>query len=254
MKPRFVPAVLAVLALVPLGIYGQGKTQAKIVVLSTNAVKSAVEKMLPQAEKAVGRALAVEYSATAALKQRIAGGENFDVAILTRDALDDLVKQKKMTAGASPDVARGGIGVGIRAGTAKPNIATGDALKQMLLKAKSIAYTENGASRTYIDAMLQKMGIADQVKAKTMLEPPGRAPELVGEGKAEIVMTLMSEILPVKGVQLAGPLPAEYQNYVVLAAGASAATRETAAVQALIGFLKSAAAGQVYKEMGLEAR
>ena len=87
-----------------------------------------------------------------------------------------------------------------------------------------------------------------------MLVGPGLAPELVGEGKAEIVITLMSEILPVKGVQLAGPLPAEYQNYVVLAAGSSAATRETAAVQALLAFLKSPAAGKVYKEMGLEAR
>ena len=254
MKARMIPAVLAALALVPLGVFGQGKTQAKIVVLSTNAVKSAVEKMLPQAEKAVGRPLAVEYSATAALKQRIAGGESFDVAILTRDALDDLVKQKKMTAGASPDVARGGIGIGIRAGAAKPNIGTGEALKQTLLKAKSITYTENGASRTYIDAMLKKMGIADQLKAKTMLEAPGRSPELVGEGKAEIVITLMSEILPVKGVQLAGPLPAEFQNYVVLAVGSSAATKETAAVKALTAFLKSPAAGQVYRDQGLEPR
>jgi len=253
MKLRFIPAALAALCLAALGAFGQGKTQAKIVVLSTNAVKSAMEKMLPQAEKAVGRPLAVEYSATAALKQRIAGGESFDVAILTRDALDDLVKQKKMAAG-GVDVARGGIGVGIRAGSPKPNIATGDALKQTLLKAKSITYTENGASRVYIDAMLKKMGIADQVKAKTMLEPPGRSPELVGEGKAEIVITLMSEILPVKGVQLAGPLPAEYQNYVVLAAGTSAGTKETAANKALIDFLKGAAAGQVYRDQGLEPR
>lgn len=250
MKLRMIPAVMAALCLAALGMSGQAAP--KIKVLSTNAVKSALEKMLPQAEKAVGRSLAVEFSATAALKQRIGGGETFDVAILTREAVDDLAKQKKLMAG--PDVARGGIGVGIRAGLAKPDIRTGEALKQTLLKAKSITYTENGASRTYIDAMLAKMGIAEALKAKTMLEPPGRAPELVGEGKAEIVMTLMSEILPVRGVQLAGPLPAEYQNYVVLAAGPSASTKETAAAQALIAFLKSAAAAQVYRDQGLEPR
>lgn len=251
MKTRMIPATLAALCLAALGIPGQAP--GKLKVLSTNAVKSAVEKMLPQAEKAVGRPLAIEFSSTASLKQRIAGGETFDAAILTREALDDLTKQKKLAAG-GPDVARGGIGIGIRAGAVKPDIRTGAALKQTLLKAKSIAYTENGASRTFIDSMLAKMGIADALKAKTMLEPPGRAPELVGEGKAEIVITLMSEILPVPGAQLAGPLPAEYQNYVVLAASASATTKETAAVQKLIAFLKSPDAAKVYQGEGLEPR
>jgi molybdate transport system substrate-binding protein len=252
MNLRMIPSALAALLLVaflPPGASGQ----AKIVVLSTNAVKSSLEKMLPQAEKATGRKLAVEYSSTGTLRQRIAAGEAFDATILTREAMDDLVKQKKVATG-GVDVARGGIGVGIKAGVAKPDIRTGDALKQFLLKAKSVTYTDNGASRPFIDAMLQKMGIAEALKSRTMLEPPGRSPDLVGAGKAEVVITLMSEILPVKGVQLVGPLPPEYQNYVVLAAGASATTKETAAVRALVGFLKSAAAGQVYRDEGLEPR
>lgn len=226
--------------------------QPKLTVLSTNAVKSSVEALLPQAEKAVGRKLAVEFSSTAALKEKIAAGAAFDVAILTGDALRELAAQKKIAPGV--DVARGGIGVGVRAGIAKPDIRSGDALKRLLLDAKSITYTVNGASRPFIDAMLQKMGIAAAVKAKTMLEPPGRAPELVGEGKAEVVLTLMSEILPVKGVQLAGPLPQEFQNYVVLAAGASPSTKEGGAVKALVDFLRSPAAQQVYRDKGLEPR
>jgi molybdate transport system substrate-binding protein len=240
--------LLATMLLVALGALGQ----AKLVVLSTNAVKSSVEKMLPQAEKAVGRPLAVEFSSTTSLKQRIAEGATFDAAILTVDAMKDLVQQGKVAPGT--EVARGGIGVGIRAGAPKPDIRTGDALKQFLLKAKSITYTENGASRPFIDAMLKKMGIAETLKSRTMLEPPGRAPELVGEGKAEVVLTLMSEILPVKGVQLAGPLPTEYQNYVVLSAGASPSTKDSAAVRALIAFLRSPAAQQIYREQGLEPR
>lgn len=182
--------LLATLLFASLTVLGQ----SKIVVLSTNAVKSSMEKMLPQAEKAVGRPLAVEYSSTTSLKQRIADGATFDAAILTVDAMKDLVQQKKVSV--ATEVARGGIGVGIRAGAAKPDIRTGEALKQFLLKAKSIAYTENGASRPFIDAMLKQMGIAETLKTRTMLEPPGRAPELVGEGKAEVVLTLMSEILP----------------------------------------------------------
>lgn len=249
MNLRMIPSALAGLVLLTLPAF----SQANLVVLSTNAVKSSLEQLLPQAEKAVGRKLAVEYSSTAALKQRIAAGATFDATILSREALDDLTKQSKLAPG-GPDVARGGIGVGIRAGEPKPDIRTGEALKQFLLNAKSITYTENGASRPFIDAMLRKMGIEAALKSRTMLEPPGRAPELVGEGKAEVVLTLMSEIMPVKGVQLIGPLPAEHQNYVVLAATASSSTKETAAVRALIAFLKSPTAAQVYREQGLEAR
>lgn len=253
MKLRFIPAALAALLLMTLAPWASGQGKAKLVVLSTNGVKSSLEKLLPQAEKAVGRPLAVQYSSTGTLKQRIAAGEAFDAVILTREAFDELVKQKKIASG-GPEIARGGIGVGIRAGLPKPDIRTGEGLRQFLLKAKSITYTDNGASRPFIDAMLKKIGIAETLKGQTRLEPPGISPELVGEGKAEVVLTLMSEILPVKGVQLAGPLPAEFQNYVVMVAGASASTKETAAVRALIEFLRSPAAQQVYRDQGLEPR
>ncbi len=249
MNPRMIPSALAALMLLAFPSF----SQSSIVVLSTNAVKSSLERMLPQAEKAVGRKLAVEYSSTGTLKQRIAAGATFDATIVTRDALDELTKQNKLAPGGL-DVARGGIGVGIRAGAPKPDIRTGEALKQFLLKAKSVTYTDNGASRPFIDAMLKKMGIETALKSRTLLEPPGRAPELVGEGKAEVVLTLMSEIMPVKGIQLVGPLPPEHQNFVVLAATASATTKETSAVRALITFLKSPAAAQVYRDQGLESR
>lgn len=249
MNPRIIPSALAALLLLAFPSF----SQSSIVVLSTNAVKSSLEKLLPQAEKAVGRKLAAEYSSTASLKQRIAAGATFDATILTRDTLDELTKQNKL-APDGLDVARGGIGVGIRAGVPKPDIRTGEALKQFLLKAKSVTYTDNGASRPFIDAMLRKMGIEAALKSRTMLEPPGRSPELVGQGKAEVVLTLMSEIIPVKGVQLVGPLPPEHQNFVVLAATASASTKESTAVRALIAFLKGPAAAQVYLDQGLEPR
>src|SRR5262249_47595743 len=149
------------------------------------------------------------------------------------------------------DLGRSGIGVGIRAGAARPDIHSAETLKETLLKAKSLTWAQDGASRTYIDRMLTRFGIADEINRKTILEQGStRATADVADGKAEIVITLVSEIVPVRGIELLGPLPAELQNYVTMTAGIGSRAINPVAAKALIHFLAGPAATAVYKSKG----
>ena len=226
---------------------------AAVRVLASNGVKAVIQDIQAQCERAIGHPLALQFNSTASLKQRIDAGETFDAAILTSEAIDALVKERKIAGGTRAEVARCGIGVGIRAGAPKPDIGTPEALKQTLRNAKSIAYAQDGASRVYIEKMFARLGIAADVKPKTiLLQGSGPATASVAAGQAELVMTLVSEILPARGIELLGPLPAQLQNYVNFAAGASQANNKTA--QALIAFLKGPTAAPAFKARGLEPR
>src|ERR1041384_7871705 len=214
---------------------------ADLRVLASNGVKAAVEALKPQLEKASGSTLSIEFSTTATLRERIEKGEAFDVAILTDDAMAALAKAGKV-APAQTTLARVGIGVGYRAGAPKPDVRTAAAIKQALLNAKAIAYTGNGASRPGIDAMIERLGIAKQMQAKSRLTAAGAAPAAVAKGEADLVMTLVSEILPEPGVELAGPLPSEFQTYLVFSAAPSPKAAGNANVMSLIKFLTTPAA------------
>ena len=145
--------------------------------------------------------------------------------------------------------------MGVRADAPKPDIGTSDALKQTLLKAKSITYAQDGASRIYLEKMFDRLGIGGEVKPKIILEQgsPG-AGARVANGGAEMVMTLVSEILPMPGVDFVGPLPAQLQSYVSFAAGVGAKAANAEAGKALIKFLKSPEAAPAFKPKGMEAR
>ena len=224
-------------------------------VLCSNGVRAAVEEVLPQAEKAVGHKIAIQFSSSASLKQRIDAGETFDAVILTPDLIDDLIKQGKVAAGSSTSLARAGIGVGIRSGTPKPDISNAKAMKQALLQVKSVTYTKNGASRTHIEKMYERLGITKEMAPKVVLQDmPGRAERVVAEGGADMVITLVSEILPTPGVQLVGPLPGDLQNYISFAGGVGSKAMDAAASKALLTFLSSPAVAAAYKAKGMEAR
>lgn len=221
----------------------------------SNGVKTVVDEIRPEWERAAGHKLVLDFGTTAALKQRIEHGEAFDVALLTSDALGDLVKEGKIAGSSRLELARCGIGMGRRAGTPKPDILTVDALKQTLGSAKSVTFAEAGASRTYLDKMFAQFGMADQMKAKTVLTPSSvDSNKLVSEGKAQYILTLVSEILPAPGVDLVGPLPAEVQSYVSFAAGSSSKPTHADADKAALKFLNSSAVEAVFKAKGLEPR
>jgi len=150
---------------------------------------------------------------------------------------------------------RSELGIGIRAGAAKPDIHTTEALKRTLREAKSITYPQDGASRGYIEKMFERLGIAADVKPRIILAPgSGPATESVASGKAALVITLFSEIVPIHGVEILGPLPGEFQSDIRFAAAASVGAKNAEAAQALIAFLAGPKVKSTFKAKGLEPR
>lgn len=190
---------------------------------------------------------------TATIKPRIEGGEAFDFTVLTSEAIDALIKEGKVAADSRANAARVGIGIGIRAGAAKPDVSTAEALKKTLLNAKSITYAAAGASRPPTDKMLSAMGIGDALKSKTLLlSGAEETSAAVRDGKAELLITLVSEIKSAKGLELAGPLPAEFQAYISFAAGVNPNAKNAEAAKAAVKFLTGPKAAEAYKAKGME--
>jgi molybdate transport system substrate-binding protein len=227
--------------------------QGPVRVLVSNGMKAVVEELQPRCERAIGHALSLEYGSTAGLKQKIDAGAPFDAVILTSEAIGELVKEGKVIAATRADFARCGVGVAVRAGSAKPDISTPAALKRTLREAASITYAGDGASRAYIDKMLEELGLAEEAKPKIVLtQGSGPAMASVAAGQAALVMTLMSELLPVHGIDVVGPFPAELQNFISFGAAASVKASEPKGAEALIAFLLSAESAIVYKTKGME--
>ena len=226
-----------------------GASAAEITLLCSNALKSVVEELGPAFEKASGHKLKAEYGSTGPLKAMIEKGQAFDVAILGVEAADELIKSGKLTANTRADIARSGMGVAVRKGAAKPDLGTTQAFKQALLNAQTISYSDSGLSGIYLKGLLERLGIAEQLKSKIRF---GRGGEMVSAGKAEIGLTQVSEILSEPGAELAGPLPADIQQYTIFPAAIGAATAHPEAAQALLKFLKSPEAAKVLKAKGLE--
>jgi molybdate transport system substrate-binding protein len=243
-------AVVLVAAGVP-----RGAAAADIKVLTAGAFKQVVLALVPEFEKQTGHKVTVENDTVGALTKRIEGGEAFDVAVLTPAAVNDLSGKGRFVAGSGKNLARVGIGVVVKDGTPKPDIGSVDAFKQALLAAKSVAYIDpvaGGSSGIYVAGLLDKLGIAAEVKPKAKLIHGGAVAEHIANGEAELGIHQISEILPVKGTTLVGPLPADIQNYTVYAAGLGANARESDAAKALLQAFSSPAAADVFKSKGME--
>jgi molybdate transport system substrate-binding protein len=225
---------------------------AEIKVLASGAVKEAYLELLPQFEQASGHKVAAEWLSTPDIRKRIAAGEAADLVILADNATQELIQQGKLAAGSRINFAKSGIGVAVRAGAPKPDIGSADALKRSLLAAKSVGYS-GGASGIYLLGMFEKLGIADQVKAKAAHvkrgEPVG---EVVARGEAEIGFQQVSELIHVKGMDYLGPLPAELQHITVFSGGVPSAAKQADAATALVHFFTAPAAAPTLKKHGLE--
>lgn len=225
---------------------------AEIRVLCSNAIKAAVEKLLPEAERTIGRHISIQFSASTVLRKSIDEGEPFDIAILTPGIIDDLIKSGKIVAGSHNDIASADLAAGVRAGSPKADISTPAAMKRKLLAAQTITWTDGGASAAAIVAMLKGLGIEEQLKSKIVLQTvPGRAAESVAKGENEIVFAPVSEIQTVKGVEVLGFFPKEFQSPVVMTAGLGAKAKDAEAARALLKFLTSAKAVPAIKSSGM---
>jgi len=226
---------------------------AEINVFCTNGVRAVVEELLPQFEKATGTKVVISFEPSTQIKKRIDAGETFDVAFMTTPLIDEAIKAGKLQFESRRFIARSGLGLSIRSGAKKPDIGSVDAFKKTLVAAKSITYATQGASAAPFEALMAKLGIESQVKPKYNLRnTAAQVGEAVASGAVEIGVAPVSEILPVKGVELLGPLPAELQSYVVMAAGVGTGAKEGAAAAELVKFLKSPDHVPVIKAKGME--
>jgi molybdate transport system substrate-binding protein len=227
---------------------------SEVHVLASNGIKAVVEDLRAQSERAIGHTITVEYRPTAALKQEIDTGAQFDAVIVTAESIALMSKEGKTLGGEGTPISRVGVGIGIRKGAPRPDISTPEALKRAMLGAKAIAYGPSGASLPYITRMLDTLGIADVMKSKTLLfDTSDGTNGAVADGKADFGLTLVSEILPVKGIELLGPFPDEFQGYVRFSAAVSANAKNPEAANALIKFLAGPDALSSIKARGMQA-
>ncbi len=232
-----------------------GVSAAEIKVLTAGAMKAVVVELIPAFEAASGHKVVIDNDTAGGLARRIGGGETFDVAVITPGVIDTLIKDARVAAGSRIDLAKVGMGVAIKVGAPKPDISTVDAFKATLLAAKSVTYIDpkaGGSSGIYFDKLIERLGIAEPVRAKAKLLPGGYVADLVAKGEAELAIHQISEIVPVAGVVLVGPLPAEVQNTTVYSGGISTTARDPAAATALLAHLASAAAKPVLAKKGME--
>jgi molybdate transport system substrate-binding protein len=208
----------------------------------------------PEFEKR-GHKLIVDNDTAGGLQKRIEGGEAFDVVVITPAVLDQLAAKDKIAPATKVNLARVAIGVMVRPGAKLPDISTVDAFRQTLLDAKSVAYIDpasGGSSGIYLDKLFEKMGIADAIRAKARLKRGGYVADLLVSGDAELGIHQISEILPVKGVVLVGPLPAEIQNYTVYAGALSTAAKDVAVAKAFLDLLAGPAAAAILRDKGMD--
>jgi molybdate transport system substrate-binding protein len=229
---------------------------AELKVYSSIGVQGAVEQLIPQFEKASGNKITVTWASAAMLVKRIESGETADMYILTRAGIDALAKEAKVAPGSDVALASSGIAVAIRAGASKPDISTPEALKRALLSAKSIAYSDpaaGGASGVYFAKLLERMGIADQMKAKTKFPPPGgNSASLLLTGEAELSVQQKPEVLYLRGVEVVGLLPGDLNRVTVFAAGIAPDSKSAEAGKALIKMLQSPESATVFRANGLD--
>lgn len=245
-------ATLAALAWLGTAAAPSAAQSAPLRVLSSNGVRAALEQIEPSCERAAGE-LTVEYGTSASIRQRVAGGEAVDVVVATTEVVAELAKGGHVGSRSTARLGRAGIGIGIRAGAKRYDIATADAIKRALLSARSVAYAQDGASRVHIERMFEQLGIAPEMKAKTVLEQGSvRAAAKVVDGDAELLLTLVSEILPVAGMELLGPLPREFQSYISFEAALGAHPADAARGRAYVVCISSPQAAPTFAGKGIE--
>jgi len=220
--------------------------------LFSNGVKAVVLDLLPEFERTSGVTPVITWASTNMLLDEIRKGATGDLAILTDEAIDDLIRQGKMMAGSRVDIARSAIGIAVRQGAPQPDISSAVALKQTLLSARAISYSKTGISGVYFPTVLERLGIAAQVASKVLIPPTGvPVGEVVAKGDAEIGVQQISELLPVAGIEIVGPLPDALQKITTFSAGVLVAAKEPDAARALVKFVASASR-PLLKDKGLE--
>jgi molybdate transport system substrate-binding protein len=227
-------------------------TAAEINVIASTAMREVLEELGPMFERATGHKVTVTFLSGAVLPVRLKEGARADLVVTTPETVDDLVKAGKVVPGSAREFVRSAAGVAVRAGARKPDVSTPEALKAALLAAKTIGYSQ-GPSGVHFVSVITKLGIAEEVKAKGVVPPLGtRVGTLIAEGKAEIGVQQITELLLIPGIDFVGPLPKELQATIVYATAMPTTATEKAGAAALVKFISSEPALPVIKKLGLD--
>jgi len=226
---------------------------AELRVLTSNSSFPVLDALAVAFERATGQHCSVRVDTARRMLARIKAGETADVVVLAAADVDELVKLGIITAGSRRPFARSRVGVAVRSGARKPDISSVEAFKRTLLCAQSIAHTVNGASGRYVPVLLERLGIAQQMKTRTVTREGGYIGGVVAAGEAEIAIQQIVELLAVPGIDVVGPLPDAIQKVFETAAGVFTVSTQPVAALALLDFLLAPASAGVFGEKGLES-
>jgi molybdate transport system substrate-binding protein len=257
MKPQKVKLRALYASLAALLLFSTAASAAEVRVMISGGLTAAFNALVPAYEKQTGNKVLVAYGPSMgttanAIPVRLERGEPADVLIMVGNALADLAKKGKVIADSQVDLVKSPIGVAVKAGAPKPDISSPEALKRALLAAKTIAYSDS-ASGVYVSTeMFRKLGIEEEMKGKARQIPATPVGEIVAKGEAELGFQQISELKPVAGIDIVGPLPAELQKITVFAAGIATVSKEPDAGKALIKFLGSPEARAEIVKSGMD--
>jgi molybdate transport system substrate-binding protein len=238
-----------------LAAFASPSLAAEIHVLCAGAARGAVVPLIEPFQRESGHTIRFDYGTAGQILAKLKEGQRPDVLIVTTPVIADLEKSGAVAAGSATPLARTAIGVAVADSAPLPDISNVEAFKRTLLASRAVAYIDpavGGTSGKHFAGVLERLGIADAIKAKAVLVPGGYAAERVAKGEADLVVHQISEILPVKGVKLVGPLPAELQLYTTYTAGLSASTANADAARAWIRYLTGPAGRKSFADRGME--
>jgi molybdate transport system substrate-binding protein len=246
MKARFIATAACSL------LMAQAVQAAEIRMLAAGAVKEVFLELAPQFESSSSNKVTATWTGSADIKKRIDAGEAFDLVIVGAPDIDAFIKDGKMMAGSRVDIASTGVGVAVKAGAPKPDISSGEAVRKALLSARVVAYS-SGASGVYVRSLFDRLGIADQMKAKSRQTAPGmRVAQYLASGEADLGFQQVSELVHETGIDFLGPLPADIQNVTVYSSGIPTGSKAPEPAKALQTLLSSPAAAPVIRKNGME--
>ena len=224
---------------------------AELQIIAGGGIAGALNEIAVLFERASGHKLVIRYGTAPELIKMATSGVAFDVGVVPQDVWKDAAARAQIAPGPTPDVARVGLGVAVRAGAPKPDISTAAALKQTLLKAQSIASIPASATGAQLAGIYERLGISDEMKAKTKAQPtPKQVAEAVANGDAELAVFGLNVLIDPR-LDIVGPMPAEVQREVVYAAGVAANSKEPEAAKAFVAYLMSPPAIAVIKAKGM---
>ena len=225
---------------------------AEIKVLAPNAAKDSVTEAILIFEKATGHKVSISWLGTEAITKRVADGEAVDVVVNAAQNIDQQTKDGKLAAATRTDFAKSGIGIAVPSSAAKMDVSTQDALKNALLSAKTVVVS-SGTSGRHMVEVFAKLGIGEQVRAKTKQPPSGaQIADFLAAGDADIGFQQISELLHAKGVNYLGPLPADLQNYTTYSAAIGSGSANAEVAKALISALRAPSTQAIVRASGME--